>query len=203
MKNEKIADNKTFWKTVKPFISNKCRSSENIALVKGDDAISDKDQVASIFIEFFANVVKNLNITINEDILCDTNGIDDPVLKPIEKYRKHPSTEAIKNISKNNSFSFQKVSYEDVLKEIQNFDASKACQDTDVPTKIIKGNSDIFGNFTYQNFNDAINNDVFFKILKNANVSPVFKKGVRNCETNYRPASILPNISKIYERCVY
>ena len=45
------------------------------------------------------------------------------------------SIEAIKNISKNNSFPFEKVSYEEVLKEIQNLDASKACQDTDVPTK--------------------------------------------------------------------
>ena len=58
---KKISDNKTFWKTVKPFISNKCRSSENIILVKGDDTISNKDQVANIFNEFFANVVKNLN----------------------------------------------------------------------------------------------------------------------------------------------
>ena len=78
---KKISDNKTFWKTVKPFISNKCRSSENIILVKGDDTISDKGQVANIFNEFFANVVKNLNIAINEDILSDTKGIDDTVLK--------------------------------------------------------------------------------------------------------------------------
>ena len=115
---KKISDNKTFWKTVKPFISNKCRSSENIILVKGDDTISDKGQVANIFNEFFANVVKNLNITINEDILSDTKAIDDPVLKAIEKYKKHPSIRAIKDISKNNTFSFQKVSYEEALKEI-------------------------------------------------------------------------------------
>ena len=44
---------------------------------------------------------------------------------------------------------------------------------------------------------------MFPKSLKNANVSPVFKKGARNCETNYRPVSILPNISKIYERCIF
>ena len=97
---------------MKPFISNKCRSSENLTLVKGDDAISDKGQVASVFNEFF--IVKNLNITRNEDILCDTNGIDDPALKAIEKYKKHPSIEAIKDISKNYSFSFQKVSHEEV-----------------------------------------------------------------------------------------
>ena len=144
-----------------------------------------------------------MKITINENIISDTNEIDDPVLKAIEKYKKHPSILAIKKISKNNIFSFQKVSYEDIIKEIQNLDASKACQDTDVPTKIIKNNSDIFGDFIYQNFNDAVDTDIFPNVLKNANVSPVFKKGSRTCETNYRPVSILPNISKIYERCMY
>ena len=144
-----------------------------------------------------------MKITINENIISDTNGIDDPVLKAIEKYKKHPSILTIKKISKNNIFSFQKVSYEDIIKEIQNLDASKACQDTDVPTKIIKNNSDIFGDFIYQNFNEAIDTDIFPNVLKNANVSPVFKKGSRTCETNYRPVSILSNISKIYERCMY
>ena len=53
-------------------------------LLKGDDTISDKGQFTSIFNKFFANVMKNLNIMINEDILCDTNGIDHTVLKPIK-----------------------------------------------------------------------------------------------------------------------
>ena len=148
-------------------------------------------------------MVKNLKITINENIIPDTNGTDDPVLKEIEKYKKHPSILAIKKISRNNIFSFQKVSYEDIIKKMQNLDASKACQDTDVPTKIIKNNSDIFGYFIYQNFNDAVDTDIFPNVLKNANVSPVFKKGSRTCETNYRPVGILLNISKIYERCMY
>ena len=126
IETKKISDNKTFWKTLKLFISNKCRSSENMILVKGDDTISDKGQVANIFNELFANVVKNLNITINADILSDTKGIDDPVLIATEKYKKHPSISAIKDISKNNTFSFQKVSYEEALKEIQKLDASKA-----------------------------------------------------------------------------
>ena len=34
---KKITDNKTFLKTVKPFISIKCRSSENINLAKGGE----------------------------------------------------------------------------------------------------------------------------------------------------------------------
>ena len=63
--HQKITDNKTFWKTVKPFIANKCHSSKNVNLVKGDDTISKKSQAVSIFNEFFANVINNLNITVN------------------------------------------------------------------------------------------------------------------------------------------
>ena len=32
---------------------------------------------------------------------------------------------------------------------------------------------------------------------------PVFKKGDKTATTNYRPVSILPNISKIYEHCLF
>ena len=40
----------------------------------------------------------------------------------------------------------------------------------------------------------------FPPILKNANITPVFKKGHRGSKENYRPVSILPVISKIFEK---
>ena len=90
-----------------------------------------------------------------------------------------------------------------MLHEIKQLDRRKACQDTDVPPVIVNMNSEIFADFLHQNFNDAIATSVFLQNLKNANTTPVFKKGDRNSETNYRPVSILPNVSKIYERCLY
>ena len=39
--------------------------------------------------------------------------------------------------------------------------------------------------------------------LKEADITPVFKKGSKSEKENYRPVSILSNISKIYERCMY
>ena len=38
---------------------------------------------------------------------------------------------------------------------------------------------------------------------KKANITSVFKKGDRNSKDNYMPVSILPNISKIFERCIF
>ena len=41
-------------------------------------------------------------------------------------------------------FLFTRIDKEEILKEILNLDASKSCQGTDVPTKILKANADIF-----------------------------------------------------------
>ena len=81
-------------------------------------------------------------------------------------------------------------------------DASKACQDTNVPTKIIKENADIFTDFVHPSINASINNGDFL-FLKLANVIPVFKKDSENSKDNYRPINILKNISKLYERILF
>ena len=39
--------------------------------------------------------------------------------------------------------------------------------------------------------------------IKKEDVSTVFKKGNYNDKTNYRPVSILPSLSKIYDRLIY
>ena len=44
----------------------------------------------------------------------------------------------------NTQFSFGYIPKSDLKKEILNLDVSKASQDSDIPTKIIKMNADIF-----------------------------------------------------------
>ena len=39
--------------------------------------------------------------------------------------------------------------------------------------------------------------------MKLADVTPTHKKGSQSEKGNYRPVSILPNLSKIFERCIY
>ena len=51
-------------------------------------------------------------------------------------------------------------------------------------------------------FNEAICSSKFPATFKFANVTPVFKKGNRNQKENCRPISILPIISKIFEKLI-
>ena len=74
----------------------------------------------------------------------------------------------------------------------QKLDVSKACQDTDIPSKIINENADIFASYLHSSFNTSVTNSEFPSVLKQANITSVFKKEERYSKHNYRPVSILP-----------
>ena len=91
-----------------------------------------------------------------------------------------------------------------MLKEILNLDTTKACQDTDIPTKILKENADIFSDYLFAYHNaSVVKSSKFLSILTLADMIPVFKKGEKECKNNYRPVSILCNMSKIFERIIF
>ena len=95
------------------------------------------------------------------------------------------------------------VTYDDVLKIVNTLDTAKASQQSDIPTKTLKQNSDYFAEYFYENINQCISKSMFPSDLKLADVTPVYKKKPKNFLDNYRSVSILSNISKIYERCIY
>ena len=65
---------------------------------------------------------------------------------------------------------------------------------------MLKENADIFADYICGFFNESIKKSTFPSILKNANITPVFKNRYRSSKENYRPVSILPVISKIFEK---
>ena len=77
---------------------------------------------------------------------------EDPLENLVTKYKNHPSTRTILDKSPNTSFSLKIVSKKDIKKEILNLNAVKASQDSDIPTKIIEKNSDIFSEILFKEF---------------------------------------------------
>ena len=212
-----ITDNKTFWKTVKPFFTDKIKTKSKITLIEkkvvsqegqeeivSEKIITEDQAVAEVFNKFFINIVPNLKISTDRGYDNDFIATDDQVANAVNKFRNHSSIIMIKNKKKNDqSFSFGPVTYDDVLKKVNTLDTAKASQQSDIPTKILKQNSDYFAEYFYENINQCISKSVFPSDLKLADVTPVYKKKSKNSKDNYRPVSILSNISKIYERCIY
>ena len=202
--NEKdLTDNKKFWKIVKPFLSNKNISTEKITLVENEEVVDSDEKASEMFNTFFTNIVPNLNITKFD--ACDplAENIDDPIISAIVKYKNHPSVVAIQQKLNSTSFSFQYIQKEEIEKEIKSLNPSKASQETDIPTKIMKENYDIFAEFLKNSFNNSVVTCKFPSEMKQANVTPAHKKGSKNSIGNFRPLSILPNASKIFEKCLF
>ena len=134
---KKICDNKTFWKIVKPMLSKKIKYNERITLIENDEIIKTGKGTAKDLNAFFSNIVQNLDIhQYNmDDSICEN--INDLFLKGIVRYRNHPSIVTIKKFCNSKShFSFKNVQKEEILKELNNLNISKAVQITDF--KIIK-----------------------------------------------------------------
>ena len=134
--NEKnINDNKNFWKTVTPFLSDKILSIERINLAENDKIINN----ANIMNTFFSNIAINLNVPECHKYEGISSNISDPILKAIGKYRNYPSKKAIKRVTNSNDlFSFDIVESEKIVKEISGLDHTKTCQESDTTTKNLK-----------------------------------------------------------------
>ena len=82
-----LSDRKTFWKTVKPFFTEKGVNQDRILLFEENETISESDEISKNLNNFFANIVKHLNIPQYENHLVNTDNIDDPILKAKEKIK--------------------------------------------------------------------------------------------------------------------
>ena len=63
------------------------------------------------------------------------------------QFRNHSSASAIRNAFNPQSFNFSEVSVDDVLKEFNKLGYRKAIQNTDIPVKTLKQNTDLFGSY--------------------------------------------------------
>ena len=90
-----MSDNKTFWKTVKPFFTEKVVNHDGVLLVEKNKTISDNDEISQKVNNFFADIVKNLNIPQYEDYLVNTDDIDDPILRAKVNFKNHQSIQLI------------------------------------------------------------------------------------------------------------
>ena len=174
-------------------------SREKINLTENKKMLTSESETAETLNNFFSNIVKKLNIPKFNSNNSVMENINDPVFRAILKYKNYPSILAIQKYSKNKTFHFEEVNIREVEKEILKLGKTKASQKTDFPTRIIKENIDIFADFLFSNINSTIS---FTSSLKLADVKPVHKKGRKDMKENFRPVSIRPTLSKIFEKCI-
>ena len=108
----------------------------------------------------------------------------------------HLKKKEMKN--KSVSFSFGFVTKKTILNQFSKLKRKMVCQERDIPVKIIKESLDIVSIFAYNNFNNFLFCFNFPVDLKKYKHTAHFE----NVE-NYLPVSNLPNLSKVFESCMY
>ena len=97
---KRSTDNITFWKTVKPFLSDKMVNPPKKTLVQKNEIINNEEKIAEIFDTYFTNIVSNFKIPLYQDTdfarRIDPFVGDDSITFILEKYKNHPSIIAIK-----------------------------------------------------------------------------------------------------------
>ena len=192
---QKRNNSKDFWNYCKPYFSNKATLfEEKITLFENDISVNDDKEIANIFNVYFKNITKSLPIK-----EWKNNNADDCD----HIFLTHPSIKIIKsNFAMNEAFSFETINEESVLKIINQLDEKKSVSGK-ISTKLLKlAKTEILKPLT-KCINTCIQNEIFPDELKLADVTPIFKKGDAKDKSNYRPISILPLLSKIFEKIIH
>ena len=145
--------------------------------------ISDKTDICNRFNKFFTSIGPDL----------------------ANRIKSYPGESFERYLSRNErpSFKFERVTCSDVRNIIKNLSSKDSSGPDGLSTKLVKTiSSKILYPLTVC-INQSLFTGIFPDKLKMAKVVPLFKKGSKDDFSHYRPVSLLPSFSKIFERIVY
>ena len=100
-------------------------------------------------------------------------------------------------------FAFELITEETTVKILNNLKPKPSCGYDGFSTKLLKTCMlEICKPLTLI-INQTLSTGIFPDSLKVAKVIPLYKEGDKALFDNYRPISILPSISKIFERIIF
>ena len=89
-----------------------------------------------------------------------------------------------------------------VLAALKALEVGKATGPNEIPAKLLKETASVIAPSLCKIFNKSLQLGSLPSDWKLANVVPVHKKGAKDHVENYRPISLLPIVSKVFEHCV-
>ena len=174
---------KATWNIINEILNKKKRNvSESSIFTDNDSNISDPQLIANRFCDYFSNFGQNLS-------------------------QKIPGSKQTLNsyLSGNfSNFAFDEpVAPSEVVSVVGSLRPGTADGYDNIPSWIIKNSIDLLSEPLIHIVNLSIQTGIVPDLMKLARVIPIYKSGVVNLFSNYRPISILPVFSKILDKIVY
>jgi len=106
------------------------------------------------------------------------------------------------NIEKENDWTFDKTTAQELVKIIKTLEPKNSAGHDLLSNRMIKKEISWFATTLPPLINKSMDEGTFPKVLKRATVIPIHKKGEKDNLNNYRPISLLPVMSKIFEKVI-
>ena len=170
---------KLFWKTIRPFLSNKgTHDNHNIILEDNGDLIKDNEDISDILNEFYINTVEQITgkkpPILNSASTVSADGEIDII---ICKCDDHPSIRKIKqNVSPFSQFSLNYATEDTILRILLSLDISKEAGYDALPPKTIKLAAPIIVTPLTKIINLSISVSKYPDIMKEICISLLFNK---------------------------
>ena len=181
---ESFGNMKATWRILNDIIGKSDKKCAIKSIVHDNQEIYDREEIANVFANYFENVPLELDRNvINTDI--------DPLSFIPES--------CVINSYLNEFNLCTPVEIESIIKNL------KITKDhrNSVPVSLIRANRDIISNPLCSLINNSLSSGIFPCSLKVASIIPVHKRGDPRIPANYRPISLLPYFSKIFEKIIF
>ena len=169
------------WKLLRGLMGKGVDKKRVISALNIDgNEVTDEKRISENFSEYFSSIASSLDNNIRP---CNVDPMQYLNVNLLHSFWLYPTSV---------------VECERIIGKLKN---TKYNTNT-IPVKLFKRVSPILCEYIVKLINNSFSTGIFPACLKQAIITPIYKSGDKQCMSNYRPISVLPLMSKIFERCV-
>ena len=181
-------DPKKTWKLINSLLGKNTKSINVNELLIDGISVSDRKSITEELNDYFISIGSKLAAEYENE---PSTNVDYP-----------PANYNI-NQSSDTFLKFSPILVDSVASTLRNLKACKATGLDKIPAKILKLSANIIAPSLTFIFNLSLATGIYIDEWKQARVTPIFKSGDRRQCENYRPISVLPVVSKVFEKEVF
>ena len=152
--------------------------------IVNNKSTTDHKEIADQFNLFFSNI----GSTLSDSFEINDNTLD--------------FTDYLNNTAEHR-FNFNRITESETLSIINKLRSKNSSGKDEISNNLLKLIKDKISKPLTIIRNQSLKTGMFSEALKIAKVKPLYKKGDNFCLNNYRPISLFPTISKIFERVMF
>ena len=175
---------KETWKTINQLVIKRSKTTNVSSLQEGNKVLTSREEIAESINQYFCSIGQNLSARIPH--------AENPLLL---------GDFSLNKISPR--FQFRTITPVDLMKAVQKFKVLKSFRIDGISCYFLKIGMPVLASVLNTIFNTSISEGLFPSNCKLARVAPIYKAGPAEDRSNYRPISVLPIVSRLFEKTIF